>query len=493
MAYIDTMISLSKWDQDILMPKNATKYRAKAQSYFEDFKNKKWIDPEFGKLLSIANNSSNWSTIETANLRLLKREYTKRIKLPPDFAARESEMTSLSQAAWEEAREMNKYSIFETHLKALVELNKEKAKYWGYKENPYDALLDIFMPGMTEAKCDRLFDAIKPEIIELIKAIKESHEAAPRNIYGNASYPEDKQMELSIKITSALGFDYSSGLMHKTKRHPQTVDIGAHDVRTSLRYDEHNPEIAIMTAIHEGGHGIAAQAIPEDYNRMPIGIFTRLGEYPGMAMAEAESRLFENNLGRSRAFWQYWLPQMKEVFKSVMDNISVDDMYKHVNRLHISPIRIDADEVSYILHIIIRYELERDLFNGKISANELPTTWNQKYKEYLGLTIADDNNGILQDVHWAAGYFGYFPAYALGSMNAAQLEAAMRREYPDLDRRFASGDFSIPTKWMHEHIYRHGGIYNTTELMKNATGREAEPYDFLNYLINKYKKIYNIQ
>lgn len=487
MAYLDTMISLSQWDQDISMPKNATEYRAKAQSYMEDLKNKKWIDPEFGRLLSIANNGGNWSIIEAANLRLWNRDYNKRIKLPADFAARESEMASLAEAAWEDARAKDNYSIFQPHLKVMIELNKEKAKYWGYKEHPYDALLDDFMPGMTEAKCDKLFDVIKPEIIKLILKIKDSNETTTKDIYDNVSYPEDKQAELTKNITSALGYDYGSGLMIKTKRHPTTYGIGAHDVRTSLRYDEHNPESAILDAIHEGGHGIAAQKIPDEYYGMPI------GTEPGMDMAEAEARIFENNIARSRAFWQYWLPQMKKEFRPEMNNVSLDDAYRYVNRLNIEPIRIDADEVSYILHVIIRYEIERDLFDGKISVDQLPMIWNQKYKDYLGLNITNDNDGILQDDHWACGYFGYFPAYALASMNAAQLEAVMRKDHPDLDQRFASGDFSIPAIWMQEHVYKYGAIYDTPELMKKATGNETEAYDFLNYLNSKYKKIYNLK
>ena len=487
MAYLDTMISLSQWDQDISMPQNATEYRAKAQSYMEDLKNKMWIDPKFGRLLSIANNGSNWSTIETANLRLWNRDYSKRIKLPPDFAARESEMISKSLVAWENAREKDNYSIFQPHLKALIELNREKARNWGYKEHPYDALLDDFMPGMTVAKCDKLFETIKPQIIELIVKIKDSGtNDSNKNIYGNASYPKDIQEALLKNLTSALGFDYSAGIMVKAKRNPSTYNLGAHDVRTSLRYDEHNPEIALLDVIHECGHGIAAQRIPDEYVGMPIGM------EPGMDMAEAEARLFENNLGRSIAFWQYWLPQMKNEFRPNMDNVSVDDMHRYINRLNIIPIRIDADEVSYIIHIIIRYEIERDLFEGKISVDDLPMIWKQKYKEYLGLNITDDNDGILQDVHWAYGNFGYFPAYALASMNSAQLEAAMRKDHPDLDQRFASGDFSIPAIWMQEHVYKYGAVFDTPELMKKATGNETEAYDFLNYLNSKYEKIYNL-
>lgn len=487
MSYLDTMISLSDWDQGILMPPNGIDYRAKAQSYLTDLENKKGIDPEFGRLLIIANNGSNWSTVEAANLRHWNRDYDKRIKLPADFAARESEMASLAQAAWEEAREKNDYSIFKPHLKNMVELNREKIAYWSYEEHPYDALLDDFMPGMTASKCDRLFDIIKPPIVQLIKEIKASNETAPKDIYGSASYIVDKQENLTRNMTIALGYDYGSGLMMKTKRNPITYAIGAHDIRTSIRYDEHNPEKAIASAIHECGHGIAAQKIPDEYYGMPIGI------EPGMDMAEAESRLFENNLGRSRAFWEYWLPQMKMEFEPEMDNVSLDDIYMHINRMNLGPIRTEADEVSYILHIIIRYEIERDLFDGKIGVDDLPAIWNQKYNEYLGINITSDNEGILQDDHWASGFFGYFPAYAMGSMNAAQLDAAMRRDYPDMDQSFASGSFSIPFAWMQEHVYKYGAIYETPELMKMATGNETQAYDFLNYLTNKYKRIYNLK
>jgi carboxypeptidase Taq len=483
MSYLDSMVNLSKWDQAISMPSNATKYRAKAQSYLVDLENKKWIDPEFGRMLSIANNANNCSEIEAANLRLWNRNYNKRIKLPPDFAARESEMASLAEAAWEDAREKNNYSLFQPHLKDMIELNKEKARCWGYKDNLYDALLDDFAPGMTVAKYNKLFDLVNPRIMELIKELKNSLTAS-KNIYGaNRRYAENKQEEFTKNITSALGYDHGSGLLMKTKRHPTTYDIGAHDVRTSIRYDENNPMDAILSAIHESGHGIAGQKIPEEYYGMPI------GTEPGMDMAEAESRLFENNLGRSRAFWQFWLPLLKKEFSSEMDKVSLDDMYSFVNRLNLGPIRIDADEISYILHVIIRYEIERDLINGKLSVDDLPKIWNQKYSDYLGVNISNDKDGILQDIHWASGNFGYFPAYALGSMNAAQLETTMRRDHPDLDQRFASGDFTIPAIWMEKHVYKYGAIYDTPELMKKATGNETEAHDFLKYLSSKYTKI----
>jgi carboxypeptidase Taq len=275
--------------------------------------------------------------------------------------------------------------------------------------------------------------------------------------------------------------------MTRAKRGPSTYSIGMHDVRTTLRFDEHNPEIALLDIIHECGHGLASQGIPDEYVGMPI------ATEPGMDMAEAESRIFENNLGRSRAFWEYWLIQMKSEFKPNMDNVTAEDMYRYINRLNIVPIRIDADEVSYMLHIIIRYEIERDLFEGKISVDDLPAIWRKKYRDYLGLNITDDNSGILQDVHWAYGNFGYFPSYAIASLNSAQLEAAMRMDHPDLDQRFASGDFSMPARWMAEHVYRYGAIYDTPELMKMATGNETQARYFLSYLDSKYGQLYDLK
>jgi carboxypeptidase Taq len=486
MAHIDMMMSLSYWDQDISMPQDATECRAGAHSYLADLKNKKVTDPEFGRLLSIAGDGSNWSLTEASNLKLWNRDYSKRIKLPSDFASRESKAATLSQAAWEEAREKDNYSIFKPHLRVMIELGKEKARCWGYGEHPYDALLDDCAPGMSVAKYDKLFDSIKPGITELIKEINESNQTGKKDIYGNASYPAALEEEICRNMTAALGFDYGSGMMSATKRHPSTYPIGVHDTRTTVRCNEKKPEDAILDALHEGGHGIAFQNIPDRYFGMPI------GSCPDMGIAEAESRLFENNFGRSRAFWQYWLPQLKYEFRPSMDDVTLNDMYLHINRLNLSPVRLDADEISYIIHIIIRYEIERDLFDGKIGIDDLPGVWSQKYRDYLGVNITSDKEGILQDIHWADGGFGYFPAYALGSLNAAQLEAAMRRDHPDLEERFASGDFSVPAAWMKEHVYQYGAIYDAPELMKMATGNETEAYDFLNYLDNKYKTIYNL-
>ncbi|MFB3764822.1 MAG: carboxypeptidase M32 [Methanotrichaceae archaeon] len=487
-TYIESMITLSKWDQNLLMPENGTVYRAKAQAYLSDLKNRKLTDPKFGRLLSIAEKDTDKSLVEQANLRLLKRDYGKRTKMSPDFSARESKLTSLAQDAWQKARQSNNYSIFKPYLKDLIELYSERAQRLGYKDHPYDALLDDNMPGITSDECDRLFESIKPPIINLINRIKRSNVSASSDLFDDFSFPEEKQKEFLKEVTEAIGYDYRSGLLLKTRRHPDTQPIGEGDIRISVRYDESNPlEPATFSAIHEAGHGIYYQRIPRELYGMPV------GNPPGLDINEAESRFFENNIGRSLVFWQHFTPVLKEKFGLKAENISPNDLYLFINRLKLGPIRLQADEISYVLHVIIRYEIERDLFGGLITVDDIPAIWKQKYMDYLGVDVPDNISGILQDIHWATpGGFGYFPAYVLGSINAAQMDAAMRRDHPDIDERIAAGDISIPASWMYEHIYKYGSIYEVHDLMRRATGKETDSSDFLKYLNEKYGKLYNL-
>jgi carboxypeptidase Taq len=497
-AYIDSMITLSKWDQNLMMPEKGLSYRAKAQAYLSDLENRRLTDPEFGRLLSVAERGMSKSfarqssvkrhLIEKANLRIWRRDYDRRTKMPQNFSARESELTSLAQDAWQRARRNDSYSIFKPHLKDLAELYSERAYLLGFEEHPYDAMLDDNMPGMSSAKCDRLFEAIKPDVIDLINRIRNSDVSAPAGLFDGIGFPEERQEEFLKEVTRAMGYDYQSGLLMKTGRHPDTQPVGECDVRISVKYDEKNPlEPAAFAAIHEAGHGIYHQRIPGELYGMPA------GDPPGLDMNEAESRFFENHIGRSRAFWKHFLPVLQEKFGQRTGGISLDDLYLFINRLNLGPFRLEADEVSYVLHVIIRYEIERDLFDGKITVDDIPAVWGQKYMDYLEVEVPGDRNGVLQDIHWATpGGFGYFPAYILGSINAAQMDRAMRGDHPDLDERIASGDLSIPVGWMYEHIYRYGSIYEVPDLMKRATGKETDPSDFLRYLKGKYEKLYSL-
>jgi carboxypeptidase Taq len=337
------------------------------------------------------------------------------------------------------------------------------------------------MPGMTVERCDKLFNEIKPKVIEFIKKFKKSSLFSSANPFQGTIYPKIKQEEFLREITETLGYSYESGLLNETKRHPQTDVIAIGDVRICTRYSQNDPLIGILSGIHEAGHGINLQGVPKDYYGMPV------FNSPGLDMDEAQSRFFENHIGRSKPFWQYYFPTFKEKFSPASDNISLDDLYRYANRINLGPIRLEADEVSYVLHIIIRYEIERDLFGNIINTENLPNIWMQKHEDYLGVQVPDDRSGILQDIHWAAGLFGYFPSYVLGSLNAAQLDAAMRRDYPDLDQHLASGDLNIMASWMKDHVYKYGSIYEVPELMKLASGKDTDFTDFLIYLGNKYR------
>jgi len=484
---LGSALGLVAWDESTLMPPHGADYHAKVQAYLADQANQLLTSPEFGQWLSAAEKGQDWSQVEAINLRLWRHDYDKRTKLPPGFVAREAEMASQSQTAWTKARAENNFAIFRPYLEAMVDLARQKARYYGYEVHPLDALMDDLMPGMTVAQCDRLLGAVTPAIVELVRKIKDSKTVIPDNLFGQAVFPKEKQEALAREMTAAIGLDYQGALYMETPRHPMTTTINPGDVRITTRYKENNPlEPALLAALHEAGHAIYSQGIPAEYYGLPV------EQDAGMDIQEASSRYFENYIGRSKPFWQYWFPRFQEVFGPTAATISLDDLYRFMNRFNLSVIRLEADEVSYVLHIIIRYEIERDLFGDKIKTEDLPAVWNQKYKDYLGLDVPDDRSGILQDIHWAGGAFGYFPSYAFGSMNAAQLDAALHRDHPDLDQRLASGDFAVPIAWMREHIYKYGRLYPVTELIKLATGEEQDPSYFIRYLTAKYGEIYQL-
>jgi len=484
--YIGSTISLLAWDKSNFMPPDGAEYRGKLVTYFSNMSYEKMTDPEFGKLLSIAEKMENQSDVEKANLHIWRRYYDKEIKLPHDFVSYKSEVTSKAIDAWKKGREENDYSIFQHHLKLQVDISKETVEYMGYDSCLYNGMLDFYVEGLTVEECDKLFEELKPSIIALLKKIKESDVKIPDILFPGNVFPEEKQKELLKTMSQKAGYDLQKGFISKTSLHPETTVMGPEDVRITTRFDETNPfSPSLRTGFHEAGHAIYFQNLPEEYSMMPAGFCA------GTDLSEGIARYYENHISKNMSFWTYWLPEFKHTF-SIEDNISSEDIYRYVNRVSMSPLRLEADELTYVLHIIIRYEIERDLFSGKITADDLPSVWKEKYKEYTGIDVTDDKSGILQDIHWATGGFGYFPSYVIGSIEAAQLDAAMRRDCPDLDRQMASGDFSFPLSWMKEHIYKYGAVYTSSELVKKATGKELTSEDFINYLNNKYRVIYEL-
>ena len=476
--------ALVGWDQRVNMPPSGIKHRAEMTTYLQELLHRKQADPRLGELLETAE-QGNWAAEPAANLREWRRDYDPASRLPPALVRRRGELTARANIVWQEARANNRFTAFAPYLGDLIALSRDIADHLGWLGERYDALLDLYEPGLTTADVEALFADLRSHLVPLFRQILGSPVKGDGTLLRNAEFPIAGQQALGVAISGALGFDYAAGRLD-VSTHPFTTSFGRQDVRLTTRYDLTWPFQSLMGTIHEAGHGIYDQGVPEAHEGTP------LGETVSLGIHESQSRFFENNIGRSHAFWRYWYPRFQLEFPGLVEHISFDEFYCLVNDVCPSLIRVEADEVTYNLHIMARFEIERDLFRDSIRPADVPAVWNEKYLRYLGITPATDREGVLQDVHWSWGYFGYFPTYSLGTVYAAQLEAALRRDVPDLDRQMASGDFSQPLNWMREHVHCHGKLYLPKELIERATGKPPNTHDYIRYLTHKYSEIYKL-
>lgn len=481
---VGTINALVGWDQRVNMPPAGIGHRAKMAAYLQELAHRKLADPRVGELLDSAE-QSQWPTGPTANLREWRRAYEQATKLPHGLVRRRAELTAAANNIWQEARANNRFAAFAPYLGDLVALSREIADHLGWQNERYDALLDLYEPGLTTSEVDLFFVDLRTHVVPLLRRVQASPLMGDRAWLRNAEFPLAGQQALGTAITKALGFDYEAGRLD-VSTHPFTTSFGRSDVRLTTRYDLAWPFQSLMGTIHEAGHGMYDQGLPEEHEGTP------LGESVSLGIHESQSRFFENNIGRSRAFWQYWYPRFRDTFPGRVDHVGFEDFYSLVNDVCPSLIRVEADEVTYNLHIMVRFEIERDLFRDALKPADLPEAWNAKYQQYLDITPATDREGVLQDVHWSWAYFGYFPTYALGTVYAAQLEAALRRDVPDLDWQMASGDFSQPLHWMRSHVHRYGKLYRPKDLICEATGKPPSTVDYVAYLTRKYSEIYRL-
>jgi len=479
---IDNLRALANWDQQVNMPPKGLAHRAELMSYLAQLDHQKSTDPRIGELLAEAE-QGQWPPEQAANLREWRRNYDQATKLPEDLVRRRAELTSTANAVWQEARAKDDFAAFAPHLGELVALSREVADHLGWQAERYDALLDQFEPGLTTAQCDAFFAGLRQSVVPLLERIVSSSVKADPSLFRDADFPTAGQRDLGMAMSRALGFDYDAGRLD-ISTHPFTTGFGAQDVRLTTRYDLKFPFQSLMGTIHEAGHGMYDQGVPLEHAGTPLGSTVSLGIH------ESQSRFFENNIGRSMAFWKYWFPRFRQTFPSIVDHISLDDFYLQVNAVKPSFIRTEADEVTYNLHIMVRFEIERDLFRGEIQPADLPGIWNAKYRGYLGITPPTDREGVLQDIHWSWAYFGYFPTYSLGTVYAAQLEAALRRDVPDLDAQMAAGEFGAPLAWMRSHLHRLGMLYRPADLIQHVTGKPPSADDYVAYLTRKYGSLY---
>lgn len=411
-----------------------------------------------------------------------KKEFERNKKIPGAEYKEYVILQAKSEAKWEEAKEAADFRSFLPYLEKIVSMTKRFVDYWGYDSHPYNRLLDDYEPGMTVNTLDRVFGQLREQLVPIVQQVNESS-AKPRTDFLFQEFPIEKQRAFSQTILKQLGYDFEAGRLDETV-HPFAITINRNDVRVTTKYDEKDFRTAIFGTIHECGHAIYEQNISADL------IGTPLCDGTSMGIHESQSLFFENFIGRNRSFWQYHYDQLKNYSTGQFDDVSVDEFYRAVNVAGPSLIRIEADELTYPLHIIVRYELEKAIFSNEIAVKDLPGIWNEKMEDYLGVRPSHDGEGVLQDVHWAAGLFGYFPSYALGYIYAAQFKATMDKSIANFDELLARGEIEPIRTWLTENIHQYGKLKSPAEIIRDVTGENINPAYLVQYLRQKYGEIY---
>ncbi|MGL5087454.1 MAG: carboxypeptidase M32 [Clostridium sp.] len=479
---INKAIGLLYWDMKTYMPKKSLDSKSGVLEYLSELEFKLTTGDKVGEFINFFEDKMNeLELVNRVMIETLKRNYDETKKIPKEKYLEYVGVSAKSEAAWEEAKKKCDFNIFKPHLEKVVKYKKEFIEYWGYKDNKYDTLLDKYERGITVEKLDIIFGELRDGIVELLNKIKGSNKKISKDIL-SGNFPVKAQEKLSIEVLTKMGFDFDAGRLDVSV-HPFTLDMGNKDVRLTTHYYEKEISSALLSSIHEGGHGIYEQGVSDLLEG------TGLAGGVSMGIHESQSRFYENLIGRSKEFWTYFLPVVKENFESFKDT-SLDEFYEAINYVEPSLIRIEADELTYSLHIIIRYEIEKSLINGEIEVCDLPRVWNEKYKEYLGIEPENDGEGVLQDMHWSDGSFGYFPSYALGNIYGAQMLNKLLQERPDTFKEVSEGNLGGIHEWLKENVHKHGCIYSPAELIQNITGEEINTKYFLEYLNNKYLSIY---
>ncbi|WAA11277.1 carboxypeptidase M32 [Fervidibacillus albus] len=486
-THYEEAISLMYWDLRTKAPANSVEQRSNSiatlSTELHKMRTSEQLKEMFTALLS-DEATGVISEITRKSALECKKDYDLYKKIPIEQYEEFVKLQSKAESVWEEAKEAADFKRFEPYLEQLVEKTKTFIGYWGYDKNPYDTLLDQYEPGITVELLDEVFAELRDGIIDLLKDIQHSPKKFdPSFIYH--PFPKEQQEAFSLDVLKQFGYDFQSGRLDDTV-HPFEITINPSDVRITTKYDENDFRVAIFGTIHEGGHALYEQHISKDLIGTPLLAGTSMGIH------ESQSLFHEIFIGRNRSFWQYHYDRFKSYAKGQFDDVSLDDFYRAINEVKPTLIRIEADEVTYPLHVIIRYEIEKALFNGEIEVKDLPKIWNEKYKQYLGIEPENDGVGVLQDVHWAGGSFGYFPSYALGYMYAAQMKHAMLKDIPDFDDRLANGDLEPIEEWLRENVHRFGKMKKPLEILQDATGEPLKAKYLLEYLREKYKNIYDL-
>ncbi|MDQ0228813.1 carboxypeptidase M32 [Metabacillus malikii] len=415
---------------------------------------------------------------------LLKEEYHKKKVIPPQEYKDYVILCSKAESVWEEAKNKSDFQLFAPYLKKIIDYNKRLISYWGYSGNKYDALLNEYEPGMTVKELDKVFAQVRERIVPLVQEVSNST-YRPKNEFLYDYFPKAEQRKISEYFLNELGYDFEAGRLDETV-HPFEITLNRGDVRVTTKYDEYDFRSAIFGTIHEGGHAIYEQNI----SALLEGTFLCSGT--SMGIHESQSLFYENFIGRSKQFWNRYYKTLQDSSVTQFEHVETEQFYEAINEAKPSLVRIEADELTYILHIIIRYEIEKALFNDELTVEELPKVWNEKYEQYLGITPPNDAKGVLQDVHWAGGSFGYFPSYALGYMYAAQFKHAMEKDINKFTQHIEEGRFEVIKNWLTKNIHQYGKTKKPLEILRDVTGEGLNAQYLIDYLEEKYRRIYNL-
>lgn len=485
-SLLNKILATLGWDTNVNLPPKASQGRASQVSYLTKIITEKWTDGKFIKLLEKANSQkSKLNLEEKAIIRNIKRGAKIYNKIPKEILVEESETTSKAFVTWKVAKENNDFAYFLPDLKKIIKLYQIIADHLGYKDNRYDALLDIYEPGLTTAFCRNLFSKLQPPLTQTLKAIQKSKVyKSSNNIINDSSYPIDDQRKMAAFVLKGIGYDFDAGRLDIAP-HPFETQLGRFDIRITNRYKGNDFRESFTGSMHEGGHALYEQGIKEDYANTPLGGGVSLGIH------ESQSRFWENQVGRSFEFLKFLTPIFHALYPNSLPKIETEKLFAILNDVKPSLIRVEADEVTYNLHIALRFEIEEGLINGKIKPEDLPQIWKTKMKKYLGIIPETDKEGVLQDVHWSGGSFGYFPTYTLGNLYAAQFTHAMKKEL-NIKNLMTKGELGTILSWLRSNIHQYGSLYYPAELVKKVTGEKLNSKYFLNYIKEKYHAIYKI-
>ncbi len=473
-----------EWDQETYMPPGAAAVRAQQIATLRKLAHEYLTADEIGNLLSDLSAQLNGhapDSLEASLIRVSRRDYDRATRVPARLIAEMAEAVGLAKHAWKMARETNAFDTFAPHLERLVELNLQKAEALGYEDRLYDALLDEYELGMRTSDVERIFESLRAELVPIVQAIAEQPQ--PDDSFLHRHFDSRKQWNFTLEVLRDLGYDFNRG-RQDVSAHPFSTSFAITDVRVTTRVNENYFPTALFGSMHEAGHAMYEQGIDPSLERTPLAAGTSLG------MHESQSRLWENQVGRSLAFWTHYYPKLRQIFPEQLSDVSLEAFHRALNRVQPSLIRVEADEVTYNLHIMLRFELENALVERQIAIRDLPDLWNARMEEYLGILPDSDANGVLQDIHWSLGTLGYFPTYALGNLMSAQLFGQAKEDVPDLDDQIASGRFDGLLGWLREHVHRYGRELTATQILERATGEGLQARSWLAYIRARYSHIY---